>query len=115
MNPEQLDKLETVLCEAADKLIAEGGKIVPDVFADQVNKGAYCPIGAATREVRFFEDRLNKMTELLGFELSEKQLWEFVRGFDNEAQGRTTLPNSNFPLEMLGAKLAKRYVKGERQ
>jgi hypothetical protein len=111
MNQEQLTQFEEALCQAADKLLAEGGKIISGIFGVRHGGKSCCPIGAMVRDLHFSAtDTYHTKIRDLGFDLSEKEMWEFIRGFDNPNDKPNWQPNSNFPMEMMGHRLAKKYL-----
>jgi hypothetical protein len=83
MTPEQLNKLERLLTEAADKHIAAGGKIIDKRFSSN-NGNECCPITALLNsQNEHFDTSVDCFSILLGVRLGYSQVYSIWYGFDD--------------------------------
>lgn len=107
MNPEQLKIFKQALIEATDKYIAEGGKVVPGRFSGNNSR---CPMGCLLPSID--EPMFQVLTKQLGFEITDREVWDFVFGFDG-SKGLTDLGLTDIesPTYLLGRELRAKYIK----
>ena len=109
MTPEKIDQLHSLLIEACDKHIANGGTIIDGTFSDG---NSFCPISCLVGNTTDVYVARNKIIDLLGTEdVPVSNIWEFTDGFDGSYDGDEDSP----PLAMLGQELRKKYIKGRKR
>lgn len=107
MNKDQLDKLRSVLVQACDAHIANGGRIVSNHFYG-TNKGC-CPITCVRRLHGYSSDIsfIDALSQAIGTEIDDYQFWSFVDGFDDRS---SPILNSDPELFDLGKELRNKYI-----
>lgn len=101
MTSNQIDKLRTMLIEACDKYIANGGTIIDRSF-DHDGKHC-CPLTCLIGTSFGLPGRIS---HLLDAYVSERQVWFFIYAFD----GREELQDTD-PMWQLGQELRAKYIK----
>lgn len=105
MKQETLDKFRTLLTEAADKYLANGGKIISGGF--RTNAGS-CPITCLLGSDYGELDK--SISRLVGDTIYDEQIWSFIYSFDSR-QEEPGLPIYNDPqMVALGQELRTKYI-----
>ncbi len=99
MSPEQLEQFKQALIEASDKYIAEGGRIAQGRFYGKYSR---CPMGCLLPEISEPMSRI--LTQKFGFEITDREVWDFVFGFDG------SFVDDESPTYLLGRELRAKYI-----
>lgn len=102
MSPEQLAQFKQALIEATDQYLANGGRVAPGRF---VSSRSCCPMGCLLPEIN--EPMFLLLTKKLGFEVTDREVWDFIFGFD----GTRALVDDDSPAYLLGRELHTKYIK----
>jgi hypothetical protein len=106
---QRIQRLRELLTQACDKYLQEGGTIICGRFTD--GDVGCCPIQCAVGEGRkSAKDFLGTLSQLLGYEFTEKNLWNLVDGFDDNVMMNDT-DTSEFQL---GRELRAKYIGKEK-
>jgi hypothetical protein len=105
MRPDTLEKLKTLLIEACDKHLADGGKLEPYKLHYDFATKTCCPITALTGDTGLI-DRCKILTAFLGENMSERELGSFFEGFD----GIPVFESHLRDIYLLGCDLREKYL-----
>jgi len=103
---ENIDKLRTILIEAIDQHLANGGTLISGKFYDDDDDKKYCPVSCLIGTT-FPTDRTHAITDVLGAPFSATDLWDFVDGFDQHYQQGI---DENSDMYKLGQELRAKYL-----
>ena len=96
-------KFKSALKKAVEAHLANGGKLATHLFREK--DGTSCPIGCLINDDRnkhlTYEESIS---QLLGIEISQEEMWEFIDGFDDG-----TIHESD--LYFLGRDFRRLYLK----
>jgi hypothetical protein len=106
LSQENIDKLRTILTQAIDQHLANGGTLVSGKFYDDENDNAYCPVSCLIGTT-FIIDRSHAMADVLEAPFSVSDLWNLIDGFD---QYHLQSGDENSDLYKLGQELRAKYL-----
>jgi hypothetical protein len=107
LTQENLDKLRTLLTQAIDQHLADGGKLVAHKFYDGVDNKEYCPVSCLIGIHPTTGDRSYDIAAKLDTRFSTTDLWNLVDGFD---QTIVSEQSKNSDLYKLGQELRAKYL-----
>jgi hypothetical protein len=111
MNHDQFITLRDVFIQACEHHLQSGGRIINRYYSISVDKGC-CPLFCLLGSVN--GSTAERLTELLGFEVSHADLVSFLYSFDQYSDYVDNLRKTsvlNQPMMNLGTELYTRYVK----
>lgn len=106
LSSKNLDKLRTMLVEAVDQHLANGGKIIKGAFDN--GHGGCCPVNCLTGPITDGKGFHEMIAIKLGIQFDADDLWNLVDGFDEYEYPRTGFGNN--PLYNLGRELRAKYL-----
>jgi hypothetical protein len=105
LTQENIDKLRTLLIQAIDNHLANGGKIVSGRFSTGFNEEC-CPVTCLVGDEGLIS-RTDRIATKLGVPFSGYDMWALIDGFD---QRRLREPYKNSELYKLGQELRAKYL-----
>jgi len=74
-------KFKSALKKAVETHLANGGKLATHLF--QEKDGFSCPIGCLIGKKDPYITYGESISNILGIQISQEEMWEFVNGFDS--------------------------------